>query len=282
MHDALVAGLSMGSSGFLLQLLVTAQKPEAAQAASSVQERPPIGGEEPYAGNWKPWVLRSGREIRLPPPAAVTSAQGRRELAQLKQAQLDRTEAQIDAARRWDAGAATRRWTEIHLDMIKTHRPNPPRASRGLALMHIAMYDALIAAWSAKYAYGHPAPSSVDSTLIPVVPLRGIPSYPSEHAVVAGAASQVLSYLFAQQAPAWFEATAQEAAMSRIWAGVDWPGAVDQGLALGRTVATRVLARAATDGSDTVWDGKRPTGVCFWKPTPPGVIFPPLDRLGGR
>jgi membrane-associated phospholipid phosphatase len=203
-------------------------------------------------------------------------------IEQLRRAQLERTEAQINAARFWDAGPATRRWTEMHLDMIKTHKPNPPRASRGLALVHLAMYDALVAAWHAKYLYNHPAPSSVDPLLAPAVRPRDNPAYPSEHAVAAGAASRVLKYLFPQQGLEWFEAKAEEAAMSRVWAGADWPGAVDQGLALGRTVAERVLARAATDGSGTRWDGKRLTGVCYWKPTPPGFVFPPLEPSWGK
>ncbi|HYM91394.1 MAG TPA: vanadium-dependent haloperoxidase [bacterium] len=240
------------------------------------------GPAERYAGNWKTWILGSGGEIRLPPPAAPTSPQGTIELAQLRRAQLERTEAQISAARYWDAGPATSRWTEICLDMIKMHRPNPPRAARGLALVHLALYDALVAAWHAKYLYNQPAPSSVDPMVAPVVRSRDNPSYPSEHAVAAGAASRVLKHLFPQQGPEWFEAKAQEAAMSRVWAGADWPGAVEQGLALGRTVAERVLARAATDGSDTPWDGKRLTGVCYWKPTPPGFVFPPLEPSWGK
>jgi membrane-associated phospholipid phosphatase len=237
---------------------------------------------EPFAGAWKTWVLSSGREIPLRPPAAAMSPQGTRELTQLRRAELERTEAQITAARFWDAGPATRRWTEICLDMIKTHRPNPPRAARGLALVHLAMYDALVTAWHAKYLYNYPAPSRVDPSLTPAVPPRDNPSYPSEHAVAAGAASQVLKYVFPQQGPEWFEAKAQEAAMSRVWAGADWPSATGQGFALGRAVAERVLARAATDGSDTPWDGKRPTGVCYWKPTPPGFVFPPTEPTWGK
>lgn len=240
------------------------------------------GPEEPLAGNWKPWVLSSVREIPLAPPAVAGSSQRTAELAQLRRAQLERGEVQINAARFWDAGPATRRWTEMHLDMIKTHRPNPPRAARGLALVHLAMFDALIAAWHAKYLYNQPAPSSVDPALTPAVRNRDNPSYPSEHAVAAGAASRVLQYLFPQQGVEWFEAKAQEAAMSRIWAGTDWPGGVEQGLALGRAVAERVLGRAGADGANAPWDGKRLTGPCHWKPTPPGFVFPPLEPSWGK
>ncbi len=166
--------------------------------------------------------------------------------------------------------------------MIKTHRTNPPRASRGLALLHIAMFDALVAAWHAKYTHNYPAPHQVDPTVAPALHPRDNPSYPSEHAVVAGAALQVLKSLFPRQGAEWFEAKAREAAASRLWAGVDWPSAVDQGFVLGRAVAERVLAQAATDGSETPWDGKRVTGVCYWKPTPPGFIDPPLEPRWGK
>jgi len=283
LRNAACAAASMGAGAFVLPALRRSTRPGAVHAGTALGDPLLVGqrmSEEAYAGNWKTWVLRSGREIHLPPPAS-TRTQEAMELAQLKRAQLELTEEQIAAARFWDAGPATRRWTEIHLDMIKTHRPNPPRASRGLALAHIAMYDALIAAWHAKYLYNHPGPGTVDSTLTPAVRPRDNPSYPSEHAVAAGAASRVLKFLFPQQGE-WFEAKAQEAAMSRLWAGVDWPGAVERGLALGRSVADRVLARTATDGSDTMWDRKRPTGVCYWKPTPPASVFPPLEPTWGR
>jgi len=118
--------------------------------------------------------------------------------------------------------------------------------------------------------------------LTPALPPHDNPGYPSEHTVAAGAASRVLKSLFPEQGPEWFEAKAQEAAMSRVWAGADWPSAVEQGLALGRTVAEKVLAHAATDGSGTPWDGKRLTGVCYWKPTPPGLVFPPLEPSWGK
>lgn len=275
--------LAAGAMG--LPSLIEAKRAASASRGVDISQVSPSvqrAAEDPYAGNWKTWVLRSGTDIRIPEPSPPNSPKGLRELAQLKQAQLERTQAQIDVARFWDAGPATRRWTEIQLDMIKTYRPNPPRGSRGLALMHIAMFDAVVAAWHAKSTYNHPAPVSVDPALTPALPPRNNPSYPSEHAVVAGAASQVLKYLFPQQGADWFEAKAREAAASRVWAGANWPSDVEQGLALGRAVADRVLAQAATDGSDASWDGKRLTGVCYWKPTPPGFIYPPLEPLWGK
>lgn len=275
--------LATGAVG--LPSLLRAKSTEAASAAPRVSQAFPLAlrvGEEPYAGNWKTWVLRSAKEIRLPNPPLPNSAQGLKELAQLQQAQLDRTQAQIDAARFWDSGPATQRWTEILLEMIKAHRINPPRASRGLALLHIAMFDALVAAWHVKYTYNYPAPTSVDPTLRPAFQPRNNPSYPSEHAVVAGAASQMLRYLFPQQGTGWFEGKALEAGASRVWAGVNWPSDVEHGVLLGRLAADRVIAHANADRASMTWDQKRPTGICYWKPTPPGFVYPPLEPRWGN
>jgi hypothetical protein len=207
----MAVALATGAIG--LPALITSNRAAAARSRIAVSQGLPAGlraAEEPYAGNWKTWVLRAGSDIRLPVPHPLASARGQTELAQLKQAQRDRTQAQVDAARFWDAGPAPRRWTEIQLDMIKSHRPNPPQAYRALALMHIAIFDAVVAAWHAKYMYGYPAPSTVDPSLTPVLPPRNAPSYPSEHAVVAGAAAQILKRLFPQQGADWFEAKARE------------------------------------------------------------------------
>ncbi len=278
-----VVALTAGAMG--LPSVLAAKPALAVRPLAVFNQGSPAGpsvAEEPYAGNWKTWVLRSGRDIRVPAPPSPTSAQAMSELAQLRRAQVERTQAEIDIARFWDTGPATRRWTEIQLDMIKAHRPNPPRSSRGLALMHVAMFDAIVAAWHAKYTYAYPAPTSMDRTLTPILLPRAAPSYPAEHAVVAGAAAHVLAHLFPRPGADWFDAKAREAAASRLWAGADWPGAVEQGLALGRAVAERVLAFAATDGSEASWDGQRLRGLCYWRPTPPGFIDPPLEPIWGK
>src|SRR5215207_7296850 len=59
-------------------------------------------------------------------------------------------------------------------------------------------------------------------------------SFPSLHAAVAGAASTVLTYLFPDAEPGRFDALAEEAATSRLWAGANYPSDAEAGLALGQ------------------------------------------------
>jgi hypothetical protein len=61
--------------------------------------------------------------------------------------------------------------------------------SRILALLSVAIYDATIAAWDSKYAYNRLRPTAFDPSLTAALPNPQSPSYPSEHAVIAGAAS---------------------------------------------------------------------------------------------
>jgi membrane-associated phospholipid phosphatase len=81
--------------------------------------------------------------------------------------------------------------------------------------------------------------------------------------VAAGAASAILTYLFPDNAPL-FAAKAEEAARSRLLAGVQYPSDIESGLALGRAVAEKVIVRAMTDGADAVWDGVIPAEAGHW------------------
>lgn len=104
--------------------------------------------------------------------------------------------------------------------------------ARAFALVSAAIYDATIAAWDSKYFYNRSRPSQVDQSLTTVIPNPQSPSYPSEHAVVAGAASEVLAYLFPAQAQ-FYRAKADEAAQSRLVAGVQYRSDITAGLELG-------------------------------------------------
>ncbi|MBK8049952.1 MAG: PA-phosphatase [Anaerolineales bacterium] len=137
-----------------------------------------------------------------------------------------------------------------------------PRLNRLLSLLHVAVYDAMVATWDAKYAYARRRPSEIDHKFQTVIPNPASPSYPDERAA-AGAASSLLGYLYPEDAQA-FDDMAATAAHSRLIAGVSFPSDVETGLALGRAVAAKVIARARADGADVKWTGTVPTGPGVW------------------
>jgi hypothetical protein len=151
-----------------------------------------------------------------------------------------------------------------------------------LALLHTAVFDAVVAAADVQAAFQRPAPAEVVPGL---EPLDGeaarLTGFGSEQAAVAGAAATILPTVFPDEPAERFVSLAEEAALSRLWAGAAFRGDVDAGLALGRAVGERAVSRAGSDGSDAVWDDQRPTGPGVWEPTPPAFVDPPLEPLAG-
>lgn len=185
----------------------------------------------------------------------------------------------------WNDEPAFGQWTALQLDLVRRRGVNPVRSSRGLAIVHAAIYDAVVAAWHWKYVYARPQPGQIDLSISPVVRSPLYPSYPSEHAAIAGAASRVLAHLFPRDAEE-LERLAAQAAVSRMQAGVNYRSDVGAGLVLGRAVADAVIKRRAlVDGSDAVWDPEKQPGRLarpgFWEPTAPGLSFPPTEPLAG-
>ena len=216
---------------------------------------------EPAAGQWQTWVVTDVTTVR--PPVPPDEAATRQELQVLKAMAAPPDANTMAQVRYWDAGAPSYRWLQIALTQIKSKPLTNPRVARGIALLNVAMYDALVATWHAKYSYNRPRPSQLDPTLTTLVATPNSPAYPAEHAVVAGAAAAILSYLYPDDA-ATFQAQAAAAGQSRVIAGVQYPSDLQAGFDLGRAVAEQVLERAKTDGSDAQWDGVIPSEPGHW------------------
>ena len=226
---------------------------------------------EPNAGAWKTWAISSGKDFRVPPPPDAGATHD--ELLWLKDVAAKR---QTDPAITsqvsfWDAGSPAYRWMDLISSRFLAGQPVTAYPHRVYAYVAMAMYDATVAAWDSKYAYNRPRPSVADPTLTTALPVPNSPSYPSEHAAAAAAAAEVLVYFLPNEA-ASFRALAEEAARSRLYAGLQYPSDYSAGLDLGKKVAAAVIRIAQADGSDAVWGGTVPTGKCMWIGTNPGNV----------
>jgi membrane-associated phospholipid phosphatase len=191
-----------------------------------------------------------------------------KELDQLAQLVSARDHVALDRIAYWNTGGPSYRWSEIAVaEHLKNGTPWQI-AARDLALMHIAIYDAMIAAWDSKFAYQRPRPSVTRTDLKTALANPPYPSYPSAYAVAAGAASEVLAYIYPDRADE-FRDKAKEGAQSRVLAGVNYPSDVAEGLALGKQVAALVIERGKQDGTSTKWTGSVPSGPCFWNGSNP-------------
>ncbi len=268
--------------------LVAALAAVLALATASVAAAHPFDRDD---GGWRTYVLASGAAIDVPAPPRNHSAQTRAELATLEADQAAREASPAIQAQiaRWDAQPAFAPWTKKALALIAANATSTAKAQRVMALVHVAMNDATVAAWHWKQRYHRPSPARLDRALTPSVTSANVPSYPSEHAVLAGAAAAVLKALY--PADATIASDAQEAADSRLFAGTNYPSDVAAGLALGEAVAAQVLAAAAGDNLGTGQPGRLPGGDCeatpagcqdFWEPTFPRTPpASPTDPFAG-
>jgi membrane-associated phospholipid phosphatase len=236
-------------------------------STSSILAAPAQAGQiEPQAGTWRTWLLSSGSQLRrAPPPNQQATAA---EIRQLKNLAARRDAAALGQIAYWNTGGPIYRWNEIAVNVALKNNTNTPLAARALALLHTAISDAIIATWDTKYAYNRPRPSQVDRSLMTVGDNPASPSYPSELAAVAGAASAVLAYLYPKDADSLAQ-QAEAAGQSQLLAGIQYPSDVAAGLDLGRAVGALAVARGKSDGSNVQWTGSVPTEPGHWTGTNP-------------
>jgi membrane-associated phospholipid phosphatase len=229
---------------------------------------------EPKAGSWKTWTISSGKDFRVAPPpdgaATVAELPVVRTFSQAQDPGID------DQVRFWNAGPPSYRWVDVVTSRLAdpTQTPIGPFPTRAYLYVALAIYDATVAAWDSKYAFNRKRPSELDPSIKPRLDVPRSPSYPSDYAATAFAAADVLSYFNPGEA-ASFRAMAEEAARSRLYAGVEFVSDSNAGMELGHRVAEKVIALAKADGSDAPWTGSVPSGACMWTGTNPGNVTMP-------
>ncbi|MEO6722854.1 MAG: phosphatase PAP2 family protein [Ferruginibacter sp.] len=236
------------------------------------------------AGTWKPVLLTSPDEFAVAAPAATTTPDYIAQINEIKSFQANLSDDERRIVKYWSAGAVLR-WNEILRELVAKHNlppyqnedgtyplpsaanplaypqfpfSNPPYAARAYAYVSAAQYDALVAAWHYKKLYNRGAPYKVDTKINVLVPQSDLPSYPSEDAVVAGTAVEMLKLLFPGDQD-YIQQKAEEHKRSRIIAGANVRSEMEAGEALGKAVAQKFVARARGDragaaaGNATIW-----------------------------
>ena len=220
---------------------------------------PPVGPPPVGPGNWiyrpppliargnlgaRPFFLTSQDQLRPPPPPAFGSDAFNAALAEVYQISVNRTQEQIDIANYWNVNQSPRSQTAfmgIARELIVSHHRTDAWAARIMFLMSAAAFDALIGCFDAKYHYWFIRPPQADTRIVTVFPTPQHPSYPSAHSCFSGAYSAVLTAAFPDER-ARLAAVAQEASLSRLYAGIHYRFDFETGLALGRRAAALTLA----------------------------------------
>lgn len=203
----------------------------------------------PLAGSRKTWVMTSGDQVRPAPPPEYGSPAWEAELRMVQEIAANLSFEQERAALWWgntSPPGLLNGWTR---DLIGKSGVDEPHAAQILADIHVAMADALIAVWDAKYTWWTARPITDDPELATVLSPPPYPAYPSGYSGAIGAGSTVIGHYFPEMADEMAN-RAWEAAASRGWGGIHYVIDDDIALTMGRQVDRLVCALPGANAVD--------------------------------
>jgi hypothetical protein len=192
-----------------------------------------------------------------------------READEVRRAAVSPTEEQRRVALYWadDPGKTPTpagHWAWILTDLLRDRKADLATASERYARLTIAMSDAFVATWKVKYEVNLLRPVTYiqlafDANWVPpLMETPAFPEYPSGHSVQSGAAAAVLESFYGSDTAfddrthndrGWgpkrfrnFRSAADEAAASRLYAGIHFRSSIEHGVTQGRCIGTQALA----------------------------------------
>ena len=238
-----------------------------------------------------PWVIEEPDQFRPNGPPALTSGRYLTDFNEVKTlgsaSSTLRSRDQTVFSIFWNSSTAPAIWNQVAVSLLENDDDDGDHGKHGsgrssrtlvqnaraLALLNLAMADAVIGCWDAKLHYnfwrpiaaireadtdGNPA-TVPDTAWTPLIGTPSHPDYPSGHSCVSGAAGAILADLFGERtrlsipsdnmlgvtrSHRSFLAALEEVKNARIYGGIHFRSACDDGQAIGRGVADYVLENA--------------------------------------
>jgi hypothetical protein len=242
---------------------------------------------DPGWGAVRPFFLREASQFRPAPPPALDSPQYKRDFNEIKEigsaTSSKRTQDQTNLARFW-ISTAPQNWNPAVRQAAIAHGLTLSQNARVFALLNLAGADAFIASWDAKFTYNQWRPVTAiraantsanpdtiaDSGWMPLLVTPPFPDYVAGHTTYAGAAEEVLEYVFgghpgvvmkltSATAPGvietytTFNGIAEGVVDARVWGGIHWRTSSSRGRQVGQQIgafAVRHFLRPQAEDRD--------------------------------
>jgi hypothetical protein len=256
-------------------------------APGDYQSTPPNFPPQPQFTHWShvtPFALNRANQFRPGPPPKLTSDEYTDAFNEIESLGIENSStATADEAltgRFWN-GAIQNYWNEITQTASQARNLGTADNARLFALLNFSFADSVIAFYDAKYTYNfwrpvtairaantddNPETLANPGWLPEVGKTAPDPSYPGAHAVISAAAAEVLLSFFgrdhfdfdvtsevipgAVRSFSSFSAAAEEATLSRIFAGQHFRFDLNTGHRLGREIAAFVVDNLLAGGPD--------------------------------
>ena len=225
----------------------------------------------PDWGKNRPFAMPTPDAAKIGPPPAYSedpTSEFYKQAREVYDASINPSQEHLAMAYFWSDDAMLSytppgHWIVIAMDALAAQSAPAAHCARVLALLGITVADAFIACWQSKFEYNLVRPVTyinrfIDPNWRPLLITPPFPEYPSGHSTQSGAAAAILTHLIgdnhaftddAQNAdglPARsftsFNQAAEEAAISRLYGGIHYRAAIENGVAQGHHVATFAAA----------------------------------------
>ena len=219
----------------------------------------------PHWGKRKTWVMTSADQFRPGPPPSLTSDTWKRDYAEIKalggKGSTQRTADQTAIAQFWEAMQPVVYWP-VARSVANTPGRTVADNARLFAVAGMAMDDALVAVFDAKYTYNFWRPVTAirnaegdarDAGWMPFIDTPMHPEYPCAHCIVSASLGEVLkaeigsgavpklssaSYTASGAVRTWttVDDFVQEVSLGRIYDGVHYRISTEVGSAMGKKI----------------------------------------------
>ena len=234
-------------------------------------------GAGPQFAYMTPWAILAPSQFRPGGPPALNSTRYAEVFNETKSmgslTSSLRTADQTSYALFWNSSTGTYFWDSVAVSLSKQRHKTLLQNARILAMLNIAMADAAIACWEAKYHYvfwrpitaipladsdGNAA-TSPDPNFEPLFATPPHPEYPSGHSTVSSSATRVLAHFFGNRTSFTvqsevtpgversfnsFSDALHEVTNARVFAGIHFRTACEDGETTGTAVADYILTNA--------------------------------------
>src|SRR5580658_1551032 len=247
------AGSAVGTPTIWANFVTTTEAAgQTAWVSLETPARPPM---LPLFGSVKGFLVDSANIVALRPgpPPSTSSDSMQQQVQQALNTVKNATREQLSLVQYWADGVGTwtppGHWNYIAAQDFVTQNWSEVRWARNFALLNMAEMDAAIECWYTKYYYFNPRPTQMDPLIRTLTGIPNFPSYVSGHSMFSAAAATILGHILPSRAQA-YQSMAQDAANSRIYAGIHYEIDCTAGMTVGQNVGNYAVQRAMSDGGE--------------------------------
>lgn len=261
-------GATIQNMGFPLEYKLTPGPAHWVPTSAIRQQQMPL---LPQWGEMRTFAMPSGAACPLPAPADYSEDKGSafyKEAEEVYETTTKLTDEQKTIARFWSddpmlTPTPAGHWVSIVLQIMERDNLSVDKSAEALARTGVAVADGFIGCWNEKFKHDLLRPVTyikrvMDPKWEPMLITPPFPEYPSGHSSESGAAAEALTFVFGDKfafddathereglKPRHFDSfwsAAEEAGISRLYGGIHFRAAIEQGLEQGRCVGKYATA----------------------------------------